>query len=277
MPGTVQADAGSAQAPFMRHRFRKVICRAAGKRLDMDAQSGLSRVRVVLSHTSHPGNIGATARAMKTMGLSRLYLVNPKVFPHEDARAMASGAADLLESAVVTDSLDAALAGTVMAVAATSRHRDLSHELLTCRQACQRVPEYTAHGDVALVFGTERTGLTIAEVGKCQLIATIPANDVYASLNLAQAVQVFTYELRIACTAIKEAAPAPEATLAGHEDIERFYAHLEQVLYDTGFLNPAQPGRLMQRMRRLFARSRLEKDEVSILRGILRAMQEKAQ
>jgi tRNA/rRNA methyltransferase len=235
------------------------------------------RVRVVLSHTSHPGNIGAAARAMKTMGLSRLYLVNPKLFPHAEAHALASGAADMLDAAVITDSLDAALEGTVMAVAATARHRDLSHEVVSCRQACERVVRETTHGDVALVFGTERTGLTIAEVAKCRLIATIPANDKYASLNLAQAVQVFAYEIRMAAQTVSDTAGEAAAEVAAHEDVERFYEHLEQVMCETGFLNPAQPGRLMQRIRRLFARARLEKDEVSILRGILRATQEKAQ
>jgi len=243
----------------------------------MNGWPALDRVRVVLSHTSHPGNIGAAARAMKTMGLSRLYLVNPKFFPHPDAQALATGAAGMLDNAVVTDSLDAALADTVMAVAVTARHRNLSHEVVTCRQACEKVVQETTHGDVALVFGTERSGLTIDEVGKCQLIATIPADDSYASLNLAQAVQVFAYELRMAMAITHETRPETTIELAEHADVERFYEHLEQVLYQTEFLNPDQPNRLMQRLRRLFARARLEKDEVSILRGILRAMQDKAQ
>ena len=150
----------------------------------------LSRIRVVLSRTSHPGNIGAAARAMKTMGLSRLYLVQPKQFPHPDAAALASGADELLEAAVQCDSLDQALAGTVMVVAATARNRDLSHRVMACREACSKLVEATAQGQVAVVFGTERTGLTIAEVNKCGLIATIPTSGEYASLNLAQAVQV---------------------------------------------------------------------------------------
>lgn len=234
------------------------------------------RVRVVLSHTSHPGNIGAAARAMKTMGLSHLYLVKPKHFPHADARAFAAGAVDVLNNAVLCDSLDEALAGTVLAVAATARIRDLSHEVLTCRKACLRLVSETRRGDVALVFGTERTGLTVAEVNKCGLIATIPATATYMSLNLAQAVQVFAYETRIAADAADDAAETKPVNLATHDEVEHFYGHLEQALYASGFLNPAQPGRLMQRMRRLFARSRLEKEEVNILRGILSAMQDKA-
>ena len=243
----------------------------------MSGDAALGRVRVVLSHTSHPGNIGAAARAMRTMGLSHLYLVNPKDFPHREARALAAGALDILNAAIVCESLDEALAGTVLSVAATARNRDLSHEVLDCRTACQRVLSETRRGDVALVFGTERTGLTIAEVSKCRLIATIPADPAYTSLNLAQAVQVFAYEVRVATELSHNEPAADPVNLATHEEIEHFYEHLERTLHATGFLNPAQPGRLMQRMRRLFARSRLEKEEVNILRGILSAMQDKAQ
>ncbi|MDH3716335.1 MAG: RNA methyltransferase [Gammaproteobacteria bacterium] len=243
----------------------------------MRDDTDLSAVRIVLSHTSHPGNIGAAARAMKTMGLSRLYLVNPKHFPHPDALALATGAADMLDKAVVCESLDVALAGTVMAIAATARHRNLSHEVVSCRQACQRLVGETPRGEVALVFGTERAGLTIAEIGKCGLIATIPTNEAYASLNLAQAVQVFAYELRMALDIPRDVQPDASVKMAAHDDVERFYEHLEQVLYETEFLDPAQPNRLMQRLRRLFARARLEKEEVNILRGILSAMQDKGQ
>jgi tRNA/rRNA methyltransferase len=237
----------------------------------------LERVRVVLSHTSHPGNIGAAARAMRTMGLSHLYLVKPKHFPHVDARALAAGALDILNAAVVCETLEGALSGTVLAVAATARNRDLSHEVVDCRTASLRLVSETRRGDVALVFGTERTGLTVAEVSKCGLIATIPSNATYSSLNVAQAVQVFAYELRIASETPDNEPAVEPVNLATHEEVEHFYEHLERTLYSTGFLNPAQPGRLMQRMRRLFARSRLEKEEVNILRGILSAMQDKAQ
>ncbi len=239
--------------------------------------TGLNAIRVVLSHTSHPGNIGAAARAMKTMGLSRLYLVKPKHFPHPDALALATGAADMLDTAVVCESLDAALTGTVLAVAATARHRNLSHEVVSCRQACQRLVGETLRGEVAVVFGTERAGLTIAEVGKCGLIATIPTDEAYASLNLAQAVQVFAYELRMALDTPRAVQPDASLKMAAHDDVERFYEHLERVLYESEFLDPAQPNRLMQRLRRLFARARLEKEEVNILRGILSAMQDKGQ
>ena len=240
----------------------------------MMTPAALERVRVVLCETSHPGNIGAAARAMKTMGLSRLVLVKPKHFPHADAEAFASGALDVLRAAVVRDSLEEALAGTVLAVASTSRHRDLTHEVVDCREACKRMVQVASHDEVALVFGPERTGLTVRDVSRCQLIAVIPANPDYASLNLAQAVQVFGYELRMSAGGM--APPVPQSSEpATHDEVEGFYRHLEQVFHASGFLDPQEPKRLMQRMRRLFARSRLEKEEVNILRGFLRAFRDR--
>jgi len=240
----------------------------------MMTPAALERVRVVLCETSHPGNIGAAARAMKTMGLSRLVLVKPKHFPHADAEAFASGALDVLRAAVVRDSLEEALAGTVLAVASTSRHRDLTHEVVDCREACKRLVQVASHDEVALVFGPERTGLTVRDVNKCQLIAVIPANPDYASLNLAQAVQVFGYELRMSAGGIAQRVPQSSVP-ATHDEVEGFYRHLEEVFHASGFLDPLEPKRLMQRMRRLFARSRLEKEEVNILRGFLRAFRDR--
>ena len=240
----------------------------------MMTPAALDRVRVVLCETSHPGNIGAAARAMKTMGLSRLVLVKPKRFPHADAEAFASGALDVLREAVVCDSLDNALVGTVLAVASTSRHRDLTHEVVDCREACKRLMQDATHSEVALVFGPERTGLTIRDVNKCQLIAAIPANPAYASLNLAQAVQVFAYEMSMGAGGT--ATPTQESSdVATHDEAEGFYRQLEDLFHLSGFLDPQNPKRLMQRMRRLFARSRLEKEEVNILRGFLRAVRER--
>lgn len=245
----------------------------------MMTPAALDNVRVVLCETSHPGNIGAAARAIKTMGLSRLVLVQPKLFPHPDARALATGADDLLDGAVVCDDLGQALAGTVLAIAATARHRDLAHEVLDCRAACSRLAQEAMTGQVALVFGTERSGLTARQVSQCHLIGTIPTNDNYSSLNLAQAVQVFAYELRMATLGAPEfaqhAASREGAELATHEEMEGFYGQLEQTFYSTGFLDPAEPKRLMQRMRRLFARARTEKTEVNILRGFLSAIRSK--
>lgn len=245
----------------------------------MMTPAALDRVRVVLCETSHPGNIGAAARAMKTMGLSRLVLVKPKLFPHPDAEALATGADDVLAGATVCEDLGQALAGTVLAVAATARHRDLAHEVLDCRGACGRIARESQTGEVALVFGTERSGLTAVQVSQCHLIATIPTNDSYSSLNLAQAVQVFAYELRMntlgAPAFAQHAASREGAEMATHEEMEGFFGQLEETFYSSGFLDPAEPKRLMQRMRRLFARARTEKTEVNILRGFLSAIRSK--
>jgi tRNA/rRNA methyltransferase len=239
----------------------------------MKKPSALARIRVVLSRTSHPGNIGATARAMKTMGLSRLYLVEPKQFPHADATAFAASATDVLDGAVVCNTLDEALAGTVLAVAATARHRDLAHEIVDCREACRRLVAESASQDVAIVFGTERSGLTTEEISRCQTIAMIPTDWEFSSLNLAQAVQVFAYELRM--HAIGEQVYAQhEDDLATLDEAERLLVQLEETFYATGFLDPKEPKRLMQRMRRMIARARIEKKEVNILRGFLSAVQD---
>jgi tRNA/rRNA methyltransferase len=239
----------------------------------MKKHYALNNIRIVLSHTSHPGNIGAAARAMKTMGLERLYLVNPKSFPDPVADARAAGAADVLENARVCTTLDEALAGTVLAVAVTARRRDLSHEMLSAHQASSRMLALAPQGEVALLFGTEMSGLSNAELDKCQLLATIPANPEFTSLNLASAVQILAYELRMAFLGEAEVPVAKALETASFEDVERFYQHLERTMIDTGFLDPACPGRLMQRLRRLFARARPEKEEVSILRGILTSVE----
>jgi len=242
----------------------------------MKKPSALARIRIVLSHTSHPGNIGAAARAMKTMGLSRLFLIRPERFPHADADAFATGATDVLEGAVLCDSMDEALAGTVLAIASTARHRDLAHEVVDCREACRRLVAEAAAGEVALVFGTERAGLTTDEVSRCQSIAVIPTSWDYSSLNLAQAVQVFAYELRM--SAVGDQVYSQHASeLATHDEAEGFYRQLEAAFYATGFLDPAEPKRLMQRMRRLFARARIEKKELNILRGFLSAIKSKVE
>lgn len=239
----------------------------------MNEPAILGNIRIVLSHTSHPGNIGAAARAIKTMGLARLYLINPKCFPDAEAVSRAAGATDVLDNAKVCASLDEALEGTRLAVAVTARRRDLSHAMLPAREAATRMLEFAGQGDVALVFGTEMSGLSNAELDKCQLLATIAANPEFSSLNLASAVQILTYELRMAALGEKPIAPAKTFEVASYEDVERFYQHLERTMIRTEFLDPANPGRLMQRLRRLFARAHPEKEEVNILRGILTAVE----
>jgi len=229
----------------------------------------LSRIRVVLSRPSHPGNIGAAARAMKTMGLTRLYLVRPRKFPDREARVMASGALDVLESVQVCADLDAALEGTRFSVAMSARSRELSHPPLEARAAAQELVRAAGRDEVALVFGNETVGLSNKEVMRCGRIARIPSDSVYKALNLAQAVQVMAYEVRLA--ALDPGAAVPRIEYATHEDIENFYVHLERSLYASGFLHPRYPRKLMDRLRRLFARARLEKVEVNILRGMLAA------
>ncbi|GAB7563401.1 tRNA (cytosine(32)/uridine(32)-2'-O)-methyltransferase TrmJ [Methylobacillus methanolivorans] len=233
----------------------------------------LQQIRIVLCQTSHPGNIGAAARAMKTMGLSQLVLVNPKTFPHAEAIAMASGATDILERALVCDSLTEALQGTTLAIGMSARRRELSHELVSAHEGVQRAVATAHHTPVAIVFGTEMSGLSNAELDHCQLLAMIPANPEYSSLNLAAAVQVISYELRMATLNNPQPSGTEPAPMATNDDVERFYTHLEQVLVEIGFLNPAQPKRLMQRLRRMYGRAGLEKEEVNILRGILSATQ----
>jgi tRNA/rRNA methyltransferase len=224
-------------------------------------------VRVVLSHTTHPGNIGAAARAMKTMGLHQLFLINPRQFPDAKAEAMAAGADDVLRDAVVCTNIDEALRGVVYTVAMTARMRDISMEVKAPREAMPLVLEHAATHPVALLFGTEMSGLTNEETGKAQLLVNIPANPDFSSLNLAAAVQVVCYELGVAAQSYSP--KMPEVMPATYEQVEGFFSHMEQTLLEIGFLTTQNPARLMQRLRRLYARTRLEPEEINILRGIL--------
>jgi tRNA/rRNA methyltransferase len=231
----------------------------------------LKNIRVVLARPSHPGNIGAAARAMKTMGLEALHLVAPRAYPHADATARASGAGDVLARAQVHDSLADALGDCVLAVATTSRHRELRHDLSDARTAARDVVALAVSHPVAIVFGNETSGLSSEEASLCQRWAAIPANPHYASLNLAAAVQIFAYELRMACALEPPVTPAEfaPATLA---EVEQLYRHFEQSMTDTGFHDPRNPKRLLPRLRRLLARARLEAEEVNILRGFLKSI-----
>jgi tRNA/rRNA methyltransferase len=233
----------------------------------LNKQNILSGVRVVMSHTTHPGNIGAAARAMKTMGLSQLYLINPRHFPDPQATAMAAGADDILEQATVCGSIDEALSGVVFTVAMTARMRDISIEVKTPREAMPELLRHAGNGPVALLFGTEMSGLTNEEMGKAQVLVNIPANPAYSSLNIAAAVQVMAYELSVSAQLHK---PDVEVMpLATHEQLEGLYDHMERTLLEIGFFSTQNPGRMMQRLRRLYARARLEQEEINILRGIL--------
>lgn len=236
----------------------------------------LDRVRVILVRTSHPGNIGATARAMKTMGMSQLVLVDPATFPDPVADARASGALDVLHAAQIVPTLEAALEGTVMSAALTARRRELSVAPVQPRELAPALLQQAATGEVALVFGTESSGLTNHEVALCTQPVTIATNPDYSSLNLASAVQLLCYEVRLAALNPElPEATEPTADLARHEEIEGFHKHLETVMRAAEFYDPATSRRLLPRIRRMFGRIRLEREEINILRGLLAALQRK--
>ena len=235
-------------------------------------------VRIVLVETSHPGNIGAAARAMKNMGLENLSLVRPNRFPGEVSTARASGATDVLERAQVCDGLDEALAGCRLVLGSSARRRGIGSPEIDPRQAAEQVARASAQAPVAVVFGRERTGLFNDELDRCQWLVRIPTVAGFSSLNVAAAVQVVAYELRMhALLSGALAPPEPPEEAGGHtleapapaEEMERFYDHLQSVLLETGFLSRDNPRHLMRRLRRLFNRTRPDLREVNILRGIL--------
>jgi tRNA/rRNA methyltransferase len=237
----------------------------------------LKNTRIVLCETRHAGNIGASARAMKTMGLEVLCLVNPQDFPSPEATRRASRAVELLNSAKVCGSLEEALQGVGLAVACTARPRQWAAPVLSAREACLRIAPVALNQPVALVFGNETSGLTTAQVSQCQLIVNIPSDPDYSSLNLAAAVQVLAYEMRLqALERALESSQRPplSSSFADHATVEGFYVHLEQALVQCGYLNPQHPKKLMQRIRRLFSRSGLEPEEVNLLRGVVRTLQQ---
>ncbi len=250
-----------------------------------ELRGGFTSTRFVLVEPSHPGNVGAAARALKTMGFSRLVLVSPRVQNVQndpEAIAMASSAGDVLASVHVVPTLADALSGVHWSVALTARLREYGPPQGTPRAAAGVAREQAAHGEIALVFGNERTGLSNEDVERCSALVHIPANPAYSSLNLAQAVQVLAYELRTsylstdtaASTAMQTAAQAsaahsdPAEPRAASDEIENMFTHLESALVALEFLDPANPKKLMSRLRRLFARSGLEREEVNIVRGI---------
>jgi tRNA/rRNA methyltransferase len=225
-------------------------------------------VRIVLVAPSHPGNIGAAARAMLTMGLTQLVLVNPARFPDADAIARASGATAVLAAARVVGSLAEAIEGCALAIGLSSRPREFAGQVASVRSAAAQAIAHATRGDVALVFGTEMSGLSNDDLARCGLIATIPTDARYASLNLAAAVQVAAYELRLAAAGDAVWQP-PRFAPATTDEIEALYTHAEGTLAAMRFLDRQRPKRLLPRLRRLFARAGLEKEEVNILRGIL--------
>jgi len=246
----------------------------------MDGLNYLTQIKIVMIETSHPGNIGAVARAMKNMGLSDLALVNPKEFPSQVASARASSATDILAKAQVVDTLDEAIANCHLVVGASARLRRVAWPQMDVRETAQtllKTVSNEAHYKVAILFGREDSGLSNVEMDRCQYLAHIPTNEIYASLNIAAAVQVFAYECRMAALALnaQQKKMMEETDLASMQQLEGFYEHLYVTLQQIEFLDPLKNAQFMRRMRRLFNRTKLDRKEIDILRGILTAMQRK--
>ena len=231
----------------------------------------LSNIRIVLIHTSHPGNIGAAARAMKTMGLTELVLVAPRDFPHITADEMASHAVDIVAAARVVQTLDEAISDCGLVVGTSSRDRNIPWPMLSPREFAEKARVETTQHKVAVLFGQEQMGLTNEELQRCHFHIAIPSNPEYSSLNLASAVQILAYELRIASlqSTPEEKWDYPRASA---DELESFYEHLERTLIHLDFLKPSAPRQLMARLRRLFNRTRLDTMEINILRGVLGAI-----
>ena len=239
----------------------------------------LQNVRIVLVETSHTGNMGSVARAMKTMGLTNLWLVNPLVRPDSQAIALAAGASDVIGNAQIVDTLDEALAGCSLVVGTSARSRTLPWPMLDPRECGVKSVTEAQNTPVAIVFGRERVGLTNDELQKCHYHVAIQANPEYSSLNLAMAVQILAYEVRIAWLATQnEGQEAQQNPEEEHyplvDDLERFYGHLEKALSNSGFIRPTHPGQVMSRLRRLFTRARPESQELNILRGMLTSLEQ---
>jgi len=234
-------------------------------------------IRMVLVATSHPGNIGAAARAMKTMGQERLVLVTPKIFPSAECTARATGADDILHRAEVHDSLTPAISDCNMVYATTARERSIEWPVLSPAEAAREMINASKDSHIAILFGRENSGLSNEELDLCHRAIRIPTNPDYSSLNIAAAVQIIAYELLVQSVST----PAPDGGFdtktppATQEAMEMFYDHLRQTMTDVGFYDPEKPRRLMRRLKRLFNRTRMDVNELNILRGFLAAIQDK--
>ena len=234
----------------------------------------MSRIRIVLVETTHPGNIGAAARAMKTMGQKRLYLVKPKIFPSADVTARAAGADDVLADTTVCETLQDAIRDCIFVVGTTARSRRIPWPIMTPRECTEKILATAGSGDVAILFGRENSGLNNEELELCNMVIQIPANPEYSSLNVASAVQIICYEIMQAglsyARSTKEEAPPATA-----KEMQQFYEHFEEVMIEVGFYNPEKPRRLIRRIKRLFNRAQPDQKEVNMLRGFLSGVQEK--
>jgi len=236
----------------------------------------LSHIKIVLVETTHPGNIGAVARAMKNMNMANLWLVSPKTFPSADATSRASGADDVLANASVCQSLQEAIADCQLVIGASARCRTISWPEMTPRECAEKVVINDPDNKVAIIFGRENSGLKNHELDLCHFLLRIPCNSEYSSLNIAAAVQVVCYELFVAdgeqkVVVIGDKGKSPKATAM---QMESFYAHLYQALSDIGFMHPDKSKSIMRRLRRIYNRVQLDTKELDILRGILRMSQD---
>lgn len=236
----------------------------------------MAHIRIVLIQTSHPGNIGSAARAMKTMGLSELYLVNPKTFPDVQATAMSSNATDILENAKVVETMQDALTDCQLVVGSSARHeRTLPWDILGPRVCGEQVVKQAKTGKVALVFGRESSGLTNDELALCHHLVHIPTNPDYSSLNVASAVQILSYECRMASKHEFETTEVKIEEVVTADVMEGYYKHLESAMIEAEFLDPENPRHLMTRLRRLYGRVKVTPSELNILRGMLSAFQKR--
>lgn len=235
----------------------------------------LERVKVVLVGTTHSGNIGSAARAMKVMGLSQMVLVDPQCQVDAQAIALAAGASEIALNAQIYPTLEAAVADCGLVVGTSARSRTLEWPMLEPRECGEKLISEANQHSVAMVFGRERTGLTNDELQLCHYHVCVPANPEYSSLNLAMAVQLLSYEVRMAYLTLQQSLQSStlQEEYPRHQELERFYAHLEQVIMQTEFISAQQPGQVMNKLRRMFTRARPETQEINILRGILTSVQ----
>lgn len=235
----------------------------------------LERVKVVLVGTTHSGNIGSAARAMKVMGLSQMVLVDPQCQVDAQAIALAAGASEIALNAQIYPTLEAAVADCGLVVGTSARSRTLEWPMLEPRECGEKLISEANQHSVAMVFGRERTGLTNDELQLCHYHVCVPANPEYSSLNLAMAVQLLSYEVRMAYLALQQSSQSStlQEEYPRHQELERFYAHLKQVIMQTEFISAQQPGQVMNKLRRMFTRARPEAQEINILRGILTSVQ----
>ncbi|GAB54396.1 tRNA (cytidine32/uridine32-2'-O)-methyltransferase [Glaciecola punicea ACAM 611] len=236
----------------------------------------LDAIRIVLVNTSHTGNIGSAARAMKTMGLKNLYLVDPVTKPDSKASALAAGATDILANATIVNTLQEAIADCGLVVGTSARSRTLSWPMLDSRECGDKLITEAANYPVALVFGRENNGLSNEELQQCNFHVCIDANPEYSSLNLAAAVQTLCYEIRQHHIALQRAPYIEREALENpyplSKELEKFYVHFESTFAKAGFIRSKHPGVIMSKVRRMFTRTRLESQELAILRGMLSAV-----